>query len=147
MASEDDDYEVYQYSDEDGYSVEDDTEEMDLDPNENPNAPPVQYSKIGMFLFVAFRRCQPAAFRRCQPACLLTPERITAMGDTLGVFVILTSNPCYVFTMLYIVSLPSFAMRLPLLRFLATCIIVHRVSSEYLDPLIRRNEFFFRLLC
>ena len=42
-----DDYEVYQYSDEDGYSVEEDGDDMEWDGDENPQAPPVQYSKIG----------------------------------------------------------------------------------------------------
>lgn len=64
MAS-DDDYEVYQYSDEDGYSIADSTEDMDLDPNENPNAPPVQYSKIGMsFVLVVSRTFCVALVRK-----------------------------------------------------------------------------------
>ena len=49
MASEDD-YDVYQYSDEDGYSVEDDEEMPDSDHLENPNAPPVHYNKVGRCL-------------------------------------------------------------------------------------------------
>ena len=48
MASEED-YDVYQYSDEDGYSVEDDEEMPDTDNMENPNAPPVHYNKVGRF--------------------------------------------------------------------------------------------------
>ena len=47
MTSEDD-YD-YQYSDEEGYSVEGDNDDMDWDSNENPNTPPVQYTKIGMW--------------------------------------------------------------------------------------------------
>ena len=46
MAS-DDDYDVYQYSDEDGYSVEEDEEMPAVDNVENPNSPPVHYSKVG----------------------------------------------------------------------------------------------------
>jgi hypothetical protein len=52
MATEED-YEYYQYSDEDGYSVEEDGDDMEWDSNENPNAPPVQYSKTGRYLLVA----------------------------------------------------------------------------------------------
>ena len=44
----DEGYDVYQYSDEDGYSVEASDEEMpDTDVLENPNAPPVHYNKVG----------------------------------------------------------------------------------------------------
>jgi len=53
MTSEDD-YD-YQYSDEEGYSVEGDNDDMDWDSNENPNAPPVQYNtKIDDSLFALF---------------------------------------------------------------------------------------------
>ena len=47
---EDDDYDVYQYSDEDGYSVEEDEDMPDADVVENPNAPPVHYSKVGEYI-------------------------------------------------------------------------------------------------
>lgn len=74
MASEEDDYEVYQYSDEDGYSVEeddDDDDEMEWDSNENPNSPPVQYTKMGTCLLrpavEALVRIECTPYRACHP--------------------------------------------------------------------------------
>jgi hypothetical protein len=64
MATEED-YEYYQYSDEDGYSVEEDEDDMEWDSNENPNAPPVQYSKTGRYLATYERRVHDRNTRAC----------------------------------------------------------------------------------
>jgi hypothetical protein len=45
MSSEDDD--EYNYSDEDGYSVEEEDSNMEWESNDNPNAAPMQYKVSG----------------------------------------------------------------------------------------------------